>query len=226
MRNKLLKGALLPILVVLSATGCNTATEPATKPVATSGTTNLMAEKDLARQAKAYQRTIAEGVGTGAVLGAIIGTVNNNNTAGGITIGVGAGALAGTYVAALQRRYVSKERKLEKMRDDINASNAELAASIATMQAVLNLQRGQLAAIRSQAGNNKELAREVSEAEANLSNMRATINGASKWQEEYQSTRSLKLVDNQLTGIDSEIALLSQRIESMRVIANTLAETI
>lgn len=216
---------LLPALVAMTLSGCNDEAATTAKPAVTANASGVMAEKELARQAKAYQRTIAQGVGTGIVLGGILGSLNNN-TKTGINIGIGAGAFAGTYVAALQARYISKERKLEKIRDDINASNASLAASIATMQTVLDLQRVQLATIRAQAGNNAELTREVAEAEANLSNMRSTINSASNWEKEYKSTRSLKLVDQQLTGIDTEIAHLSQRIETMRKIADTLATAI
>jgi uncharacterized membrane protein len=221
-----IKKITLPILLALPLVACNSTTEKvSTAPPSTIAQDVANSEQELALQAKAYQRTIAEGVGTGAVVGTLLGTLTNN-TKGGFTIGVGAGALSGTYVAALQQKYISKERKLEKVRDDINAANAQLAASIATMQVVLDLQTGQLAALRSQAGSNETLSKEITEAETNLTNMRTAVDGAGKWKEEFQSTRSLKLVENQLTGVDSEIALLSERIEAMRAISDTLAATI
>jgi uncharacterized membrane protein len=213
----------ISLMLALPLSGCGTPADKA--PAASKAESTLTAEQELARQAKAFQRTIAEGIATGAIIGIGIGS-KRKNVSGGLVFGAAAGAVAGTYVAKLQKRYLSRELRLERMRDDINAANTELEASIATMQAVLDLQSGQLAAIRSQAGNDEALAREISEAEVNLANMRTAIKGADRWQQEFQSTRSLKLVDNQLTGIDAEIALLSQRIESMRKIAQTLAQQV
>lgn len=183
---------------------------------------NSRAEKQLTKQARAMQRTIAEGVAIGAAIGTAVDIGNNNKNNSGLTIGITAGALAGSYVARLQRKYARKERQLEKVRDDINRANAELEAAIGTMRAVLDLQATELAKLRARSGSNRKLRREVAQAQANLSNMRAAIKGAQGWEKEFKSTRSLKLVRGQLTGVDREIAALGQRIENMRRIADTL----
>jgi hypothetical protein len=183
-------------------------------------------ESELARQAKAFQRTMAEGVATGAAAGIAADIALGNNNNNGLTIGIGAGALAGSYVARLQRKYSQKEKQLEKVRDDVTRANVELAASIATMQAVLEFQQSELDAIRSNSGSKSKLRKEVAEAKRNLANMNKAISGAQGWQKEFQSTRSLKLVQNQATGVDKDIALLSERIAAMRQVADTLATSI
>lgn len=183
---------------------------------------NSRAERQLSKQARAMQRTIAEGVAAGAALGTALDIAGGNKNNNGVTIGIAVGAVAGTYVARLQQRYVRKEKQLEKVRDDIREANRELAAAIATMNTVLNLQASELAKLKSRSGSNRKLKKEIAEAEANLSNMQAAIRGAEGWEKEFRSTRSLKLVRGQLTGVDNEIAQLSARIANMRKIADTL----
>lgn len=180
------------------------------------------AERKLSKQARAMQRTIAEGVAAGAALGTAVDIAGGRRNNNGVSIGIAVGAVAGTYVARLQQRYVRKEKRLEKVRDDIRQANKELEAAIATMNTVLNLQASELARLKARSGSNRKLKKEVAEAEANLSNMRAAIKGAEGWEKEFKSTRSLKLVRGQLTGVDKEIAQLSARIEKMRRIATTL----
>lgn len=187
---------------------------------------NSRAERQLSRQARAMQRTIAEGVAVGAAIGTAVDIGNGNKNSSGLTIGITAGGLAGSYVARLQRAYADKERQLEKVRDDITRANAELEAAIATMRAVLDVQAAELSALRSRAGSNRKLKKEITQAQANLANMRAAIRGAETWEKEFKSTRSLKLVRGQLTGVDRQIASLGQRIEAMRRIAQSLSSEI
>lgn len=178
------------------------------------------AERALSKQARAIQRTIAEGVVAGASIGKAVDLATGSDD--GVNIGIAIGAVSGTYVAALQTRYARKERRLERVRDDIRQANKELEAAISTMRTVLDLQSQQLADLRARSGSNRKLKKELSEAEANLTNMRAAVRGAEGWEKEFKSTRSLKLVRGQLTGVDNEIAALSARIENMRRIADTL----
>ena len=221
-----------PTLIFLLATafavplsGCGSSNKSQSASKSATSVTEANAEAELERQSKAMQRTIAEGVATGAAIGTLIGAATDNESEG-FSIGVTVGAAAGTYVAALQKRYYTKEKKLEKVRDDINAANAELEASIATMLVVLDLQRKQLEDLKKSDAGRRALKKEIKEAEANLANMETAIKGASNWEKEFASTRSLKLVKGQVTGVDKELADLSQRIASMRSIANTMAGAI
>lgn len=216
---------LLLATISIPLSGCNSSNDSSTTSKSAGGVNDANAEAELARQTKAMQRTIAEGVATGAVVGTLLGALNDNESEG-FSVGVTVGAAAGTYVAALQRRYFTKEKKLEKVRDDINAANAELAASIATMQAVLDLQRRQLEELKATNAGKRELRAEIKEAETNLANMQSAIKSASGWEQEFASTRSLKLVKGQVTGVDAELAELSRRISTMKNIADTMAGTI
>ena len=115
---------------------------------------------------------------------------------------------------------------VERARDDVESANRDLEAAIATMRAVLAQQRSELAAIRKSTASNSALAREVTEAQGNLRNMERAIDGAEGWHREFSASRSVVKTEGQLAGIDPEIAALSQRIATMRTIANSLASEI
>ena len=108
-------------------------------------------EAELARQAQAMQRTVLEGAATGAVLGGV-GTAlfggDREDVLKGAVIGGVAGAAAGTYVGYLQQQYASNEDRLERLRADIERTNAETEAAVRNMRAVLDQNRRQLAAAR------------------------------------------------------------------------------
>lgn len=179
-------------------------------------------EAELARQAKAFQRTMAEGIAAGAAIGLLADTLSSNDNNSGLQIGIGTGAISGSYVARLQQKYRKKEQRLDRMHDDITKANADLAASIATMQAVVAFQQSELETLRTSGAKKREIRNELKEAKANLDNMSKAIGGAQKWEKEFKSTRSLRLVKGQATGIDSDIALLSARIAAMKQVANQM----
>ncbi len=214
------------IVILASAlvvAGCNPQSTQAPVTQARSGASQ--AERDLAKQAKAFQKTVAQGIAVGVTV-TFIGGGKSLKPGGVLLIGVPLGAAAGTYVAFLQKRYANKERRLEKARDDVETANKELEAAIATMRVVLAQQRSELAAIRKTTGSNTALAREVTEAQGNLRNMERAIDGAEGWRREFSASRSVLQVEGQLAGIDPGIAALSQRIATMRTIANSLANEI
>jgi hypothetical protein len=186
-------------------------------------------EEELALQARALQRTIQEAAVAGAMAGAggayVIG--GRGAMPAGILIGIPMGISAGTYVGFLQQQYATNEARLERLQADIELTNAETEATIRTMRVVLDRQRRSLAEVRAQAGPGSEaLTRQVTIAEENLANMAAAIDGAENRQAEFNSTRSLRLVNDQLTGVDRQIADLGQRIAEMRTIAATLSQDI
>jgi len=183
------------------------------------------AERDLAKQAKAFQKTVLQGIAVGVTVSLFTGD-DSPGFGNALSIGVPLGAAAGTYVGYLQKRYTNKERRLEKARDDVESANRDLEAAIATMRAVLAQQRSELAAIRKSTASNSALAREVTEAQGNLRNMERAIDGAEGWHREFSASRSVVKTEGQLAGIDPEIAALSQRIATMRTIANSLASEI
>lgn len=179
-------------------------------------------EADLARQAKAFQRTMAEGIAAGAAIGLLADTFSSNNNNSGLQIGIGTGAISGSYVARLQQKYRKKEQRLDRMHEDVTKANADLAASIATMQAVVAFQQSELDTLRASGAKKRQIRQELKEAQSNLDNMSKAIKGAQKWEKEFKSTRSLRLVNGQATGIDADIALLSSRIAAMKQVANQM----
>jgi hypothetical protein len=170
------------------------------------------------------QRTVLEGAATGAVLGGV-GTAlfggDGEDVVKGALIGGVAGAAAGTYVGYLQQQYASDEDRLERLRADIDRTNAETEAAVRNMRAVLEMNRRQLAAARADPAEDLPAAEQA--AERDLANMRLVTAGAERRLKEFQSTRSLELVAGQATGVDSQISELSRRIADMRAITNTMA---
>jgi len=210
------------LAAALSIVACNQ--ETSQEQVSQSATNASEAERDLAKQAKGFQKTVAQGIAVGVTVTFIGG--KSSNPGGLLLIGVPIGAVAGTYVAFLQKRFSNQERRLKKARADVQTANKELEAAITTMRIVLAQQRNELAAIRSTAGNNAALSRELNEAQGNLRNMERAIDGAEGWQREFSDARSVLQVENQLAGIDPGIAALSKRIATMRTIASSLANEI
>lgn len=214
------------VIILTSALAVAACNHQATQAPAMQAPSNAsQAERDLAKQARAFQKTVAEGMAVGAIISFGVGG-NSSDLGDTLLTGVTLGAAAGTYVALLQRRYATKERRLEKARDDVESANKALEAAIATMRAVLTQQRSELAAIRKTTQSNSALAREVSEARRNLRNMERAIDGAEGWRREFSDSRSVLQVENRLAGIDPGIAALSKRIATMRAIANSLANEI
>jgi gas vesicle protein len=173
-------------------------------------------EEELAMQARALQRTVQEAAIAGATAGAggvyLFGG-KGPATALGIVGGIPIGVAAGSYVGFLQQQYASKEARLERLRADIDQTNAETAATIRTMQLVLARQT-QVEAVRS------------ASAPASLNSMALAIDGAQKRRAEFESTRALGLVSEQRTGVDPQIEELSARIADMQMIAAQLAGNI
>ena len=160
----------------------------------------------------------------GAVIGGATGFAigGEDKVDDGILFGAFAGLAAGTYVANLQKKYSTDEARLEKLRADVGKANAEAEATLVTMRKVRDQQLSELAAAR-QANDAAALQAEQKQAAANEAEMRKTISGAEKQYSELSSTRALKLVDDQETGIDPQLNELGKRITAMRQIAETLA---
>ena len=214
------------IVLLVSALGiASCVSESPQAPVSQTSANASQAERDLAKQAKGFQKTVVQGIAVGVTV-TFLGGGKTGNPGGLFLIGVPIGAAAGTYVGFLQKKYANQERRLKKARTDVQTANKELEASIATMRAVLAQQRRELAEIRKTAGNNAALSREVTEARGNLRNMERAINGAEGWQKEFSDARSVLQTENRLAGIDPGIAALSKRIETMRAIANSLEKEI
>lgn len=184
-------------------------------------------EEELNLQSRALQRTVQEATVSAATAGAGGAYIFGGRGAmpAGILIGIPVGFSAGTYVGYLQQQYATNEARLERLRTDVEVTNAETRATIATMRVVLERQRKELARLRA-GGAGPALQAQTAQAEASLQDMSRAIDGAEGRAAEFQSTRGLRLVEGQLTGVDAQIAELTARIADMRAVAGAMAAEI
>ncbi len=215
----------------LALAGCDDTSQETAPPAATGGSSQ--AEADLAKQAAAMQKTILQGAIAGGVTGGAIGfgLGGSDDVGTGISIGLGAGALAGTYVAFVQRNYAGREARLRQVRKDLDRNAAEMQTTINVMNQVLTAQKAELDALKAQvaAGTVDPVSfeRELSEANGNLAQMELAIDGATKRQAEFNEARNLTIARGQTASpIDGDLAALSNQISQMRGIAGDLASSL
>ncbi len=182
-------------------------------------TATVNPETVLRNNTAALQKTILEGAlagaGTGSGIGFTIGGKKGART--GLSIGTTVGLTAGSYVAFIQRKYILKESKLDRVIEDLQNNNALLTATLASMQAVVAKNRAELAAAAALAP--EEQAREKMEAQENLAQMQNAVARASSRQAEFAPVRSLELVGKDGRTPDAELQILADRIAQMRAVA-------
>jgi hypothetical protein len=111
------------------------------------------AERRMRQQSRAFQKTVWEGALIGASAGTLYGVIRGEraqDVARDALIGGAAGGLAGVYVAHLQQKYATKEDQLEAMTADVQKSNQETQAFIASVREVINEDQRRLAAVEQQ----------------------------------------------------------------------------
>lgn len=221
--------ALISVSLGLSACGGSKETAA---PEATAGG-STQAEADLAKQAAALQKTILQGAIAGGATGGAIGfgLGGDDDIGSGIAIGLGAGALAGTYVGFVQRKYAGRERRLNQIKSDLDSNAAEMQTTLNVMNQVLAAQKAELDALNAQVAagtvDQAALQRELTEANGNLTQMELAIDGATKRQAEFTEARSLTIARGQSASpIDGDLTNLSNQISQMRGIASDLASSL
>ena len=226
----------LTVAIFLSSTfltGCSTEVSTGGSSSASVAPDNATAaEVELRERATAMQRTVVEAIAIGGLAGAALSFTTGNNRAGNFGVGgyfrTGAilGGAAGSYVAMLQNQYATREEQLERVRADLRANNAETEATLSVMRVVLANQTTELnrlrAAVASAGGQSADLAREVAEARANLSEMERALEGAVARRTELSQSRTLIAGEVPDPTSDAEIAALSERITQMRAVAESL----
>ena len=215
----------------LALTACGGSNETASPKAVAGGSSQ--AEADLAKQAAALQKTILQGAIAGGVTGGAIGfgLGGDDDIGSGISIGLGAGALAGTYVGFVQKKYAGREARLRQIKSDLDRNAAEMQTTLNVMNQVLAAQKAELDALNARAAagtvDQTELQRELTEANGNLSQMELAIDGATKRQAEFAEARNLTIARGQSASpIDGDLAALSNQISQMRGIASDLASSL
>ena len=191
--------------------------------------TSTPEEAELQRRARALQRTIIEGATAGAAAGFAIDRLNGgNNPWRSIAIGAAVGAIAGSYVASLQRSFADRESRLKQARADIRATIAETKDTLKVMRIV---QRHDVAEIRTlraalAAGRTDQasLSARIRVARANLADMQGAISGAQNRAQEFTKARAVLAEQDGSGNIDRELAELQNRIAQMRAIAEDLSQ--
>ncbi|MEM6637637.1 MAG: hypothetical protein AAF667_17285 [Pseudomonadota bacterium] len=183
-----------------------------------------IADPNLVSRADAMSRTILEATLIGGAVGGGFNVILGEDTGSGISIGALAGATAGTYVALVQQRHVTRRARLRAIQTDLDANAAEISATIAEMERVLAERR----ALIENAGALSPDARETEDrtALANLAEMQRAVAGAEGRASEFGETRQLVIERDNTSEIDPALTDLSNRIAAMRSIANDMAETL
>ena len=124
--------ALLTAVLCVALTACGGSdTQEATRA--------LDPEIALRDNTAALQKTVLEGAIAGAGSGAPIGFIlgGSDGAKRGAQAGSLIGATAGSYVAFVQRRFILKESRLNRVLEDLQNNNRLLTATVASMQAVV-----------------------------------------------------------------------------------------
>jgi hypothetical protein len=176
-------------------------------------------ERQLQRQATAFQKTVVQGVAAGLLVGGIGG-----RGVGGVIVAVPPGALTGTYVGSLQRRYATEEDRLAKLRADLDAANAELAGALRTMETVQRRQSASLAAARARPPGLSDAPQEVADACANTFNMERIEEGAQSRLGEFEEAG--RLVGGLGEATPAQQRTMTRRILTMgQIVAAARAES-
>lgn len=182
-------------------------------------------EAKLSLQALGMQRTALEGALLGMGIGAGVNQVRATPIPMGMAVGFTGGLVGGNYVGFLKSQFATNELRLEQLRKDIDATNAETEAVIRTMREVLARQEAGLAAARAASGGAQtpQVVAQEQAAASSLADMQAAIAGASNRAVEFNDVRALALAPGERTGADAQVNDLSARISEMRQIAASLA---
>jgi hypothetical protein len=179
---------------------------------------------ELERQAEAMTRTMSEAVLVGvAVSGAasLATGGTGRSLATNVLAGAAGGVAGGGYIGYLQKGFASNEARLARVKRDVDEANRNALASIQTLERLVASQNAQVAEARA-SGDQTRINAEIASVRENQANANQLIAGYQRRHDDFASTRSLKLVSGGGTGVDTEIAMLGQRIGAMRQIAQSL----
>jgi len=219
------------LVSTLALSACVPVVTPGIPTVTTSRGFSTPEEEELNKRSQALQKTIIEGAATGAAAGAALSLANGgDNFWRNVLVGAVVGGLAGTYVASLQRNFADRETQLKQAREDIQATNTDVAATLDIMRSVqardiaeVNELRAALAAGRTDSAS---LAARISVAEANLADMQGAISGAEARAAEFTQARDVIATEPGEGNIDGELSELQNRIAQMRAVADDLSQNI
>ena len=221
----------LGLVSSLTLSACVPIITPGTPTITIERGTSTAAEAELHRRAQALQRTIIEGAATGAAAGFALDRLNGgNNPWKSIAIGAAVGAIAGSYVASLQRSFADREAQLTQARADIRATITETKDTLKVMRIVQRREVAELRSLRAALAASRtdqaSMDARLGTARANLADMQGAINGAESRAAEFTKARVVLAGEAGGGNIDSELAELQNRIAQMRAVAEDLSKNI
>ncbi len=215
----------------LAVSGCIPIVTPGVPTVTTVRTGMTAAEAELQKRSKALQKTVIEGATTGAAAGAALSLVSGgDNFWRNVLIGAAVGALAGSYVASLQKNFADREAQLKQARADIRATISETDATLRVMRIVQRREVAEVARLRAALAQGRtdsaSLSARIRVAKANLADMNGAIQGAENRAEEFRQARAMMAQEEGSGNIDRELAELQNRITQMRAVAEDLSQNL
>ncbi len=203
-------------------------------------------QRQMRQEARAFQKTLWQGVAAGAALGALTGAITGlieketsdkkkkgqvrKRAAQGAVAGAVAGGIAGLYIADKQKKYAREELVLESMIDDVRQKNAEAEQLVATMETVVEEDRRKLARLEQQYREglvqDAEYRRQINIIDNDKKVIAESIEKAEEQLAVFKDARTEYAAQNpnaDLSEYDSEIAALEQQIAAMTDISARLA---
>lgn len=200
------------------------------------------AEQRMRQQASDYNRTIAEGVGVGALAGAAVGAgigaaASGGNRGKGALIGaaigglVGAigGGLTGQYYAKKKEQYANSEQRLDSVIADLETENQKLESLVADTRTVVAADKAKLDKVQKDLAANRishqQAQRELAAVDSNRKVLSDTIVNLKKrrdeWREVEQQARqdgtSTKVaqIDREINRLETQIGLMQDELDAI-----------
>ena len=202
-------------LIGISVTACSVSVPVKVTKGTTAAEYRADPEQELQRHIDALTRSAFDGAAVGTLIGGAASLAlgaGSKTFARGALVGATGGVSAGGYVGFLQQKYATREARLEHLTADIEQTNANAMATIQTMERLIAARRGAIAAGTAQASDLSE----------DRKQMGLAIAGYERRYGDFASTRALKLVPGQATGVDPQLSMLEKRIRTMREVAGTV----
>ena len=226
------------LVVVLLVNGCATASSGGD-----TGRPLTPAEERMRQQSSDYDRTIAEGIGVGALAGAALGAgigaaASGGNRGKGAAIGAvigglvgaAAGGMTGQYYADKKKQYANEEQLLDSIIADLETENRRLDSLVADTRTVVADDHRKLDQVRSDLAANRvsrqEASRRLAAVDSNRKVLAATIaklrNRRDEWREVAQKARAdgagnpkVAQIDQEINRLESQVALMQHELDAI-----------
>lgn len=226
------------LVVVLLVNGCATASSGGD-----TGRPLTPAEERMRQQSSDYDRTIAEGIGVGALAGAALGAgigaaASGGNRGKGAAIGAvigglvgaAAGGMTGQYYADKKKQYANEEQLLDSIIADLETENRRLDSLVADTRTVVADDHRKLDQVRSDLAANRvsrqEASRRLAAVDSNRKVLAATIaklrNRRDEWRSVAQKARAdgagnpkVAQIDQEINRLESQVALMQHELDAI-----------